>query len=177
MDNNRKNTIIQRSEFLIADVNCGWQGRTSPLWLKWTHLTCWGSPTWNGWKGSGWTWAARLASTCSLKRPMTGTPRCVCVCHCFHILSNLHKWKSTVHLCYSFVCVYCVCACIYCKGVCLPLSLSQPGLHIWDEHHQSSGRRRRWLPLWGHLQRQVWQLYIWSHSGRWVPPRPSSSAI
>lgn len=52
------------------------QEPTSPSSPRWTPPPWPGSPPWSGWRASGWTWAARPASTCSSKRPMTATLRC-----------------------------------------------------------------------------------------------------
>lgn len=52
------------------------QEPTSPSSPRWTPPPWPGSPPWSGWRASGWTWAARPASTCSSKRPTTATPRC-----------------------------------------------------------------------------------------------------
>lgn len=69
---------VHLSWLITASHSGCWQERTSLSWLKLTPQTCWGSQTWSGWRGSGWTLAAKLGSTCSSKSPTTGTPRYSC---------------------------------------------------------------------------------------------------
>lgn len=51
------------------------QEPTSPSSHGWILPPWPESPPWSGLRASGWTWAVRLASTCSSKRPTTATLR------------------------------------------------------------------------------------------------------